>query len=92
MNEQIFKGKWNQLKGEVQKEWGKLTNNDVDQIEGELTRLKGTIQVKYGQTKEEVDQKVNEFVTRFNEQKEEVSQKVNEFIAQTEQELSEIEE
>ena len=53
MNEQIFKGKWNQLKGEVQKEWGKLTNNDVDQIEGELTRLKGTIQVKYGQSKEE---------------------------------------
>ena len=32
MNEDILKGKWNQFEGEIQKEWGKFTQNDLDQI------------------------------------------------------------
>ena len=65
MNEHILKGKWNQIKGEVQKEWGKLTHNDLDQIEGELTRLQGVIQEKYGHTSEEVKAKIDEFMEKY---------------------------
>lgn len=66
MNEDILKGKWNQLKGEVQKEWGKLTDNDVDKIEGEIAHLKGIIQERYGHTLEDVNKKVDEFLARFD--------------------------
>ena len=42
MNEDILKGKWKQLKGDVQKEWGNLTDNDIDKVEGEVTKLLDT--------------------------------------------------
>ena len=34
MNKDIFEGNWKQLKGKVQEQWGKLTNDDLDVIEG----------------------------------------------------------
>ena len=67
MNEDILKGKWNQLKGELQKEWVKLTDSDVDQIEGELTRLQGVLEEKYGQSSDEIKKKIKEFINRFDE-------------------------
>lgn len=65
MNEDVLKGKWKQLKGEVQKEWGKLSHNDVDQVEGELTKLEGMIQEKYGHTVEETKKQIDTFLSRF---------------------------
>ena len=66
MNENILKGKWNQIKGEVQKEWGKLTDNDLDHIEGELKRLQGVVQEKYGYTSAEVKTKVDKFLKKYD--------------------------
>ena len=66
MNEHILKGKWNQIKGDVQKEWGKLTHNEIDQIKGEITHLQGVIQEKYGQTSEEVKAKLSEIVHKLD--------------------------
>jgi uncharacterized protein YjbJ (UPF0337 family) len=53
MNKDVFKGKWNQLKGNVRKQWGKLTDDDVDQIRGDSEILLGRLQERYGRTKEE---------------------------------------
>lgn len=61
MNKTIFKGKWNQLKGSVKKRWGRLTDDDLDVIEGDSQRLSGKLQEKYGKSKEEADQEVREF-------------------------------
>ncbi len=41
MNTDRLKGKWEQLKGNVQKEWGKLTNDDLDVIKGDAKVLAG---------------------------------------------------
>ena len=41
MNQDVLKGKWMQLKGEVRTQWGKLTNDDLDQIEGNAEKLIG---------------------------------------------------
>ncbi len=71
MNEDILKGKWNQLKGEVKKEWGKLTDNDLNKVDGEITRLMGVIQEKYGHTADEIKQKVNKFLARLKEDEKE---------------------
>ncbi len=61
MNEDIIKGKWEQVKGEVQKQWGKLTNDDLDVIEGDSKKLVGKIQERYGISREEAEKEVNDY-------------------------------
>ncbi len=61
MNEDIFKGKWNEIKGSVQKKWGKLTDNDLTQINGDRTKLAGTIQKTYGIESDEVEKQLKEW-------------------------------
>ena len=39
MNRDILEGNWKQLKGNVQKQWGQLTDDDLDVIEGQRTVL-----------------------------------------------------
>lgn len=58
MDKDIFKGKWEQLKGNVQKEWGKLTDDDLDKIKGDSKMLVGKLQEKYGMTKDEARKEV----------------------------------
>ena len=48
MNGDILEGSWKQLKGNVQKQWGKLTDDDLALIEGQRTVLAGKIQEHYG--------------------------------------------
>ena len=67
MNEHILKGKWKQLKGEVQNQWGKLSDDDVNQVDGQLLKLEGLIQEKYGRTKEEAQKLVKEFLDKFED-------------------------
>lgn len=66
MNESSVKGKWNEIKGEIQTTWGKLTADDLDQTKGNLTSIAGLIQQKYGHAKEEVMNKLNELTARFS--------------------------
>lgn len=61
MNWDIIKGKWNQLKGEARIQWGKLTDDDWDQIAGNKDKLFGKLQEQYGWTREEAEQHVNRF-------------------------------
>lgn len=48
MNSDILKGNWKQFRGEIQKQWGKLTNDDLDIINGEYDKLVGRVQERYG--------------------------------------------
>lgn len=66
MNQDILKGNWKQAKGMVKKAWGKLTDDEVDQIEGNYENLLGKVQEKYGYNKEEAEKKVNEFMRSMN--------------------------
>ncbi len=65
MNEDMLKGKWKQIEGDVQKKWGKLTHNDLQQIDGSLKQLEGKIQEKYGETKEKIEVQVQDFLSKF---------------------------
>ncbi|WP_310550589.1 CsbD family protein [Paenibacillus glufosinatiresistens] len=56
MDSHVFKGKWNQLKGEAKKQWGKLTDDDLDVIDGEKDKLVGKLQERYGHTKEAAEE------------------------------------
>ena len=59
-----IKGNWKQAKGEVQKQWGKLTDDDMDVIEGEREKLSGQIQARYGVAKDEADRQINHSLDR----------------------------
>ncbi|MDF2661648.1 MAG: hypothetical protein K0Q94_4439, partial [Paenibacillus sp.] len=52
MNQDVIKGNWKQLKGEAQKQWGKLTNDDLDVINGEKEKFVGKLQERYGYAKD----------------------------------------
>lgn len=53
MNWTQIEGKWDQVKGRVRSQWGKLTDDDVDQIQGRSEQLIGKLQNRYGIAREE---------------------------------------
>lgn len=65
MNKDIFAGKWKQFKGEIQNQWGKLTNDEIDQIEGNQEKMVGLLQEKYGYERERAERELEEFVRRY---------------------------
>lgn len=59
MNKDIFKGNWKQFKGQAKKKWGKLTDDDLDVVEGNKDILAGKIQERYGISKEEAEKEID---------------------------------
>jgi uncharacterized protein YjbJ (UPF0337 family) len=53
MNEDTLRGQWTQLKGKIREQWGKLTNDDLDQIQGKSEQLLGKLQERYGLARDE---------------------------------------
>ena len=53
MNEDTLKGQWNQLKGQLRKQWGRLTDDDIDKIKGDRDVLLGKLQEYYGKNREQ---------------------------------------
>lgn len=64
MNSDILKGNWKQFRGEIQKQWGKLTNDDLDVIQGEYDKLVGRVQERYGYDRERAQREVDEYFDR----------------------------
>lgn len=65
MNNDQIAGKWKQLKGEAKRMWGELTDDELDQIEGNKDKLAGRIQERYGKTKEDAQREVDDFFSRY---------------------------
>jgi uncharacterized protein YjbJ (UPF0337 family) len=61
MNTDIAKGKWNQLKGKIQQQWGDLTDDDIDRIAGRRDEFVGIMQEKYGKARDESEREFDEF-------------------------------
>jgi uncharacterized protein YjbJ (UPF0337 family) len=62
MNPEILRGRWNQLKGEVRSRWGKLTDDDLTQIQGEAEKMIGKLQERYGYKRDQAERELNEFL------------------------------
>jgi len=72
MNEDRMEGKWKQMKGALKSPWGKLTDDDLDVIEGQKDQLVGKVQERYGIAKDEAQKQVDEWnrVNRETENRE----------------------
>lgn len=64
MNRDELKGKWMQLRGRAKQQWGELTDDDLDRVEGDRDVLIGKIQERYGIAREEAAKQVE----RWSEQ------------------------
>jgi uncharacterized protein YjbJ (UPF0337 family) len=62
LNTDVLKGKWQQLKGEARIQWGRLTDDDLDQIQGNAEKLAGKLQERYGYAQEQAKKEVDEFL------------------------------
>ncbi len=58
MNKDIIEGKWTEIKGAVQQKWGKLTDDDMAEINGSREKLSGKIQKNYGLARDEVEKQM----------------------------------
>ncbi|MGV8991569.1 MAG: CsbD family protein [Thiobacillus sp.] len=61
MNWDIAKGNWKQFKGKVKAQWGQLTDDHLDQIDGKRIELAGKIQETYGISKDEAEMQIKQF-------------------------------
>jgi uncharacterized protein YjbJ (UPF0337 family) len=59
--EDVFEGRWRQLKGEARRVWGKLTDGDWDRAEGNREKLVGSLQERYGWEKMRAESELDRF-------------------------------
>ncbi len=66
INTDILVAKWNLFRGKVKEQWSRITDYDLDQIEGKRDQLIGLVQEKYGYTKQKAEQEVEQFLKKLN--------------------------
>ena len=64
MNADVLKGRWNQVKGDIRSRWGKLTDDDMMQIQGDTEKLIGKLQERYGMKREQAERDLNEMLNQ----------------------------
>ena len=62
MNSDTLQGMWKQAKGAIKELWGKLTDDDVDVINGQRDQLVGRVQERYGVAKDQAQKQVDEWM------------------------------
>jgi uncharacterized protein YjbJ (UPF0337 family) len=68
MNSDTLKGKWKELKGSAKEQWGRLTDDDLEVIDGQLDQLVGKVQQRYGIARDLAQKQVDEWnSTRLQE-------------------------
>ena len=65
MNKDEFSGKWKQVSGEAKRQWGKITDDDLKQVDGQSDKLAGKVQERYGKNKEEAEREVNDWINKL---------------------------
>ncbi len=66
INENIIKGQWKIIKGELQKKWGALTNDELDKVQGNVKALEGLMQKKLGLKQDQAKSELNHFFDKFD--------------------------
>ena len=61
MNANHFKGNWNEFKGELKKQWGAFTDDDLLKIEGDYDKFKGAVQKRYADRTDEINRWTDEW-------------------------------
>ncbi len=60
-----LKGKWKEVKGEITKKWGKLTDDDLEKTKGNFSSLVGLVEQKLGMKKQEATDQLTQIGNRY---------------------------
>jgi uncharacterized protein YjbJ (UPF0337 family) len=66
MDANVFQGQWQKVKGNLRSKWGKLTDDDVEQIAGNKDKLVGALQERYGYMWDEAQRMVDRYLDEYN--------------------------
>ena len=66
MNWDRVEGNWNEFKGKAQQQWGKLTHDDLDVVEGKRVELAGRLQQRYGYAKDEAEKNIDAWLKNIH--------------------------
>jgi uncharacterized protein YjbJ (UPF0337 family) len=55
-------GQWRQLRGKIREQWGNLTDDDLDRVNGQYDQLVGVLQERYGYGKAEAEARLSDFL------------------------------
>lgn len=58
MNQDQFAGWWKQMKGQARQWWGDITDDEIDQVQGQSEKLAGLLQRKYGYSRERAEEEI----------------------------------
>lgn len=64
MNEDRVKGNWKQFTGKVKEQWGKLTDDDLDVIDGKREQFLGKLQEREGIARDAAEQQLKDWQSR----------------------------
>jgi uncharacterized protein YjbJ (UPF0337 family) len=64
MNRDTLKGQWTQVKGKIREQWGKLTDDELDRMQGNAEQLIGKIQERYGRSREQAEQDLDRWLAQ----------------------------
>ncbi|MEZ4864948.1 MAG: hypothetical protein R3C14_26780 [Caldilineaceae bacterium] len=67
MNRHIMRGAMREMRGELKRNWGKFTYNDRSRLEGELDRVIGLLQKRYGYTRQRAAKELTRYVNNYGE-------------------------
>ena len=67
MNQDIFAGQWKQMRGTLKAWWGKLADSDFDRIGGQMDKLIGLVQEKYGYARDQAQQEVERRLKEYSD-------------------------
>jgi uncharacterized protein YjbJ (UPF0337 family) len=76
MNEDVIKGKWKEIKGEIKTLWGKVTDDELDKNTGNLESIAGIIQQRYGNKKEEIQDKLQNIASKITKKTDRVKDSI----------------
>lgn len=76
LNENTIKGKWLEMKGELQKSWGKLTDSELDQTKGDMKAIGGLIQQRYGEAQETYGKKLADIFKKSESTKDKITNEI----------------
>ena len=84
MSEDVLKGKWQEIKGEIQNVWGKLTNDELESVKGNLTSIAGLIHQRYGEAKDAVSEKLHGIMRKAGEEAVDKTEKAKQALRESE--------
>jgi uncharacterized protein YjbJ (UPF0337 family) len=64
MNWDQIEGNWMKAKGKLRQQWGKLTDDDIDVIDGKREELAGRLQARYGYQKEQAEKAIDDWMRK----------------------------